>query len=96
MPKWIWIFLLAINLLGFFLMGFDKNRAKKAKKMRLDEGILLGTAVLFGSVGVFLGSKIFNHKTRVKVFSLTLPLLILLHFSWLWLLYRNFFMLNGT
>lgn len=92
MPKWVWIFLLVINLLGFFLMGIDKNRAKKAKKMRINEGILLGIAVFFGSLGVFLGSQAFYHKTKVKAFSITLPLLILLHLSWLWLFYRNFFM----
>ncbi len=88
MPKWIWIFLLAINISGFILMGFDKRRAK-IKKMRVDEGILLGVAIIFGSVGVLLGSKIFHHKTRIKAFSFTLPLLILLHLSWFWLFYKN-------
>ena len=89
-PEWIWIFLLVVNLLGFILMGFDKRRAR-AKGMRVDEGILLGTGIVFGSVGVLLGSKVFHHKTRVKAFSLTLPLLILLQLSWFWLFYKNGF-----
>lgn len=88
MPDWVWIFLGVVNLLGFLLMAIDKKLAEKASKKRIDEGFLLLTAVLFGSLGALLGSRIFRHKTRIKAFSLTLPMLILLHASWFWLLFK--------
>ena len=48
MPIWIqthwqWpaIWLLAVNLAGFFLMGYDKSRAR-AHRRRIPEKVLIG------------------------------------------------------
>ena len=69
------ICLVVINVVTFFVYGIDKRRStsdrllpmgrKKAKKSkrRIRETTLLGLAVLGGSVGAWLGMKVWHHKT---------------------------------
>ena len=72
------IYLVAINIATFFMYGIDKWRStsgrllptgrKKAKnsKWRIRETALLGLAVLGGSIGAWLGIKVWHHKTQHK------------------------------
>ena len=72
------IYLAAINVVTFFMYGIDKWRStsgrllptgrKKAKnsKWRIRETALLGLAVLGGSIGAWLGMKVWHHKTQHK------------------------------
>ena len=72
------IYLVAINIATFFMYGIDKWRStsgrllptgrKKAKnsKWRIKETALLGLAVLGGSIGAWLGMKVWHHKTQHK------------------------------
>ena len=72
------IYLVAINIVTFFMYGIDKWRStsgrllptgrKKAKnsKWRIRETALLGLAVLGGSIGAWLGMKVWRHKTQHK------------------------------
>ena len=72
------IYLVAINIVTFFMYGIDKWRStsgrllptgrKKAKnsKWRIRETALLGLAVLGGSFGAWLGMKVWRHKTQHK------------------------------
>ena len=72
------IYLVAINIVTFFMYGIDKWRStsgrllptgrKKAKnsKWRIRETALLGLAVLGGSIGAWLGMKVWHHKTQHK------------------------------
>lgn len=69
--------LLVINVLGFALMGFDKGRAVNGG-YRVPERQLLLTALLGGAAGVWLGMCLFRHKTRHLLFSLGVPLLLIL------------------
>ena len=56
-------YLVGINLLGFFLMGLDKHRAKR-NRWRISEVSLFLPAILGGSLGSLLGMHLFHHKTR--------------------------------
>ena len=59
------IYLVIINVVSFFVYGIDKWKAKKSK-WRIRETSLLGLAVLGGSVGAWLGMKVWHHKTQHK------------------------------
>ena len=50
----IFLYLAAVNLAGFFLMGLDKWKAKH-KKWRIPEKTLFAAAVFGGSLGVWAG-----------------------------------------
>ena len=52
------------------------SKAKKAK-MRIRETALLTLAVLGGSIGAWLGMKVWHHKTLHKMFKFGVPLILL-------------------
>lgn len=68
--------LLALNLLTFIIYGIDKFKAKKAK-WRIPESTLLLLALLGGSIGAWLGIKVWHHKTQHKKFYIGIPLIII-------------------
>ena len=59
------IYFAVINVVTFFMYGIDKWKAKKSK-WRIRETALLGLAVLGGSIGAWLGMKVWHHKTQHK------------------------------
>ena len=61
--RYIMWYLLAINIVTFFLYGIDKQKARK-KRWRIPEATLLSMAALGGSVGACVGMQIFRHKTQ--------------------------------
>ena len=69
------IFLVVINVVTFFLFGFDKWKAKQSK-WRIPEATLLGMAVIGGSIGAWLGMKVWHHKTLHKKFRYGVPLIL--------------------
>ena len=71
------IYLVIINVVTFFMYGFDKWKAKKSK-MRIRETALLGLAVLGGSIGAWLGMKVWHHKTLHKKFHYGVPAIIII------------------
>ena len=75
--KYFLIYLLIINLIGFFAMLLDKQKAKK-NKWRVRESTLLGVAIIGGSIGVLAGMYTVRHKTRHKKFSIGVPVIIIL------------------
>ena len=60
-------FLLIVNLAAFGAMGFDKSRARAGGR-RVPERTLLLVALCGGSLGMFVGSTMFAHKTRKRPF----------------------------
>ena len=70
------IYLAVINVVTFFMYGIDKWKAKNSK-WRIRETALLGLAVLGGSIGAWLGMKVWRHKTQHKKFKYGLPLILL-------------------
>ena len=72
------IYLLLINALGFFLMLADKHKARK-NLWRIPERVLMGTAILGGSLGVLMGMRLFRHKTQHPKFAIGVPILLTVH-----------------
>lgn len=59
------VYLVVINVATFLTYGIDKWKAKKSL-WRIREASLLGLAVLGGSIGAWLGMKVWHHKTMHK------------------------------
>ena len=70
------IYLFLINLVTFLVYGFDKWKAKRAK-WRISEATLLGLAVMGGSIGAWLGMKVWHHKTLHAKFKYGIPLILI-------------------
>ena len=73
-------YLLAINVAAFLVYGIDKLKAKHAK-WRISEATLLLLAAVGGSIGAWLGMKVWHHKTLHMKFRYGVPLIILLHIA---------------
>ena len=80
MAQVFWIGILILNVVTFFVYGIDKFKAKKSL-WRIPESTLLILAAVGGSVGAYLGMKVWHHKTLHKKFSLGVPVILLLHLA---------------
>lgn len=70
-------YLFVINVITFAAFGLDKRKAKK-RKFRIRESVLLGLALIGGSLGAMAGMFLFHHKTRKPAFRIGIPVLFLL------------------
>ena len=73
-------YLLAINAVAFIVYGIDKYKAKKAK-WRISEATLLLLAVVGGSIGAWMGMKVWHHKTMHKKFKYGIPAILLIQIA---------------
>ena len=73
-------YLFAINIVSFFLYGIDKYKAKK-NKWRISEATLLMIAVIGGSIGAWVGMRLWHHKTMHKKFKYGIPLIIIMQIA---------------
>ena len=71
----ILLYIVLINIMTFFIYGIDKLKAKKSK-WRVSENTLIGMAIIGGSIGAWLGMKIWHHKTLHKKFKYGVPLIL--------------------
>lgn len=71
----ILIYLIIINVITFFIYGLDKKKAKQGK-WRIRESTLLGLAAIGGSIGAWLGMKVWHHKTQHIQFKYGVPLIL--------------------
>ncbi|MDF2907895.1 MAG: putative rane protein [Herbinix sp.] len=62
-----------LSLLGFVIMGVDKQKARE-KAWRIPERTLLLIAFLGGGLGSLIGMYTFRHKTKHTKFILLVPL----------------------
>ena len=74
--KYILIYLGVINLIGFFAMFLDKQKAKRGK-WRIPEKTLFLLAVIGGSLGTTLGMHMFRHKTKHWYFKFGMPFILI-------------------
>ena len=82
------LYLLAVNLAAFVLMGADKRKARRGA-WRISERALFLPALLGGALGGVLGMRTFHHKTRHWYFRWGFPLLLALQLVGLgWLAFR--------
>lgn len=70
-------YFIAINLIGFALMGIDKYKARK-RAFRIPEATLFTIAVIGGSIGSILGMYAFRHKTRHRSFVYGMPFILVI------------------
>ena len=70
------IYLAVINVVTFFMYGIDKWKAKKSR-WRISEAKLLMMAIIGGSIGAWLGMKVWHHKTLHKKFKYGVPLILI-------------------
>ena len=70
------VYILAINLILFTVMGIDKRKAKRGK-WRIPEKTLFLLAALGGSVGGILGMRVFRHKTKHNSFKYGFPAILI-------------------
>ena len=73
-------YLLAINVATFLVYGIDKLKAKRAK-WRITEATMLLLAAAGGSIGAWLGMKVWHHKTLHMKFRYGVPLILLLQIA---------------
>ena len=82
----IFIYLEAVNLAAFALMGIDKRRARK-KRRRIPESVLILSAVIGGGIGALAGMYLFRHKTRKKSFTVGIPVIMAMQAAFFLLLF---------
>ena len=82
------LYVLAMNIAAFALMGIDKVKAKK-KAWRIPEGILFLFSIFGGSIGSIAGMYIFRHKTRHWYFVIGMPLILILQIAAICILLRQ-------
>ena len=87
-PLYFLIYLIVINLIGFFIMGLDKYKAKKGK-WRTPEKTLFTITLLGGGIGTIAGMYHFRHKTKKLYFTVGLPTITIAEF--IFVLYMIFF-----
>lgn len=88
LTKVLTIYLVTINVATFFVYGIDKWKAKHTK-WRITEAALLLLAVFGGSIGAWLGMKVWHHKTLHKKFKYGIPLINIVQVAIvLWILRR--------
>ena len=81
-------YLLAINVVAFIMYGIDKYKTKKAK-WRIPEATLLLLDVLGGSIGAWMGMKVWHHKTMHKKFKYGIPAILLIQIALMAYLHMN-------
>ena len=84
------IYLILMNLIGFGLMGVDKQRARR-RDWRIPEKVLFGAALLGGSVGAWAGMYLFHHKTRHWYFVVGMPLILDVQAALVWYFHSMLF-----
>ena len=86
MTETLLYYIIGVNVLTFLVYGIDKLKAKKGK-WRISEATLLMLAIIGGSIGAWLGMKVWHHKTMHKKFKYGIPLILVLQIALLILIY---------
>lgn len=87
--KILLIYFVVTNIVSFLTFGIDKWKAKYSRR-RIREAALMLLAVMGGSIGAWLGMKIWHHKTKHKKFQLGIPLIFVFHLTII-----TFLIING-
>ena len=74
------IFITALNAVTFLVYGIDKLKARKNKR-RIPESTLLLLAAFGGSIGAWLGMRVWHHKTMHRKFKYGVPLILFLQIA---------------
>ncbi|MBJ6364286.1 DUF1294 domain-containing protein [Paenibacillus sp. MAHUQ-46] len=77
------IYLLIINTAGLLLMHADKRKARRRVR-RIPEKQMFGTAAFGGAAGIWLGMRMWSHKTKHASFVIGIPLLFIVNTALVW------------
>ena len=73
-------YLAVINIIGFFIMGIDKAKAKR-KAWRIPEKSFFIVSILGGGLGSWIGMYTFRHKTKHWYFVVGIPVIFFLELA---------------
>ena len=76
----VYYYIAGINILTFFVYGIDKWKAKN-NKWRISEATLLTLAVIGGSIGAWMGMRVWHHKTKHKKFVFGIPAIFIVQIA---------------
>ena len=68
-------YFLVINLFGVFVMYSDKKKSRKGK-WRTPENHIFAIAMAYGALGIFIGMRLFRHKTKHNKFVIGIPMIL--------------------
>lgn len=88
--KYVLIYLLAINIIGFLAMGIDKLKAKK-DWWRIPEGTLMMFCLMGGGIGTIAGMYTFRHKTKKLKFTVGMPTILISEIALIIYLFIKFY-----
>lgn len=74
--KYLYIWLIIINIITFAVFGIDKKKAIDGK-FRISELTLFVLSILGGSFGGFIAMHTFHHKTKKWYFKFGIPLILI-------------------
>ena len=78
------IYLIAINIITFLVMGLDKWKAKHGS-WRIQEATLFTLVLFGGGIGGILGMIVFHHKTKHWYFYMVMIISLAL---WAFIIYK--------
>lgn len=73
-------YLFGINVIAFGTYAMDKRYAYY-NRWRIPEAVLIALAVAGGAYGALMAMILFRHKTRHKLFVITVPICMVLWFA---------------
>ena len=73
-------YIVVINLVSFMMFGIDKYKARRGQ-WRISEATLLAVAAIAGSIGAWMGMKVWHHKTLHSKFRYGVPIILLVHIA---------------
>ena len=82
--KYLFIYLVIINLISLIVYGIDKWLAKR-KSLRISERSLFLFGFFGGALGALIGMLLFRHKTKKVKFYLWNIVMVVI---WIYLLYK--------
>lgn len=74
--KYVLIYFVILNLVGYLSMVIDKYKAKK-NLWRIPEGTLILIALFGGSIGSLIGMYHVRHKTKKMKFTIGIPTILI-------------------
>ena len=73
-------YIVVINLVSFMMFVLDKYKARRGQ-WRISEATLLAVAAIGGSIGAWMGMKVWHHKTLHSKFRYGVPIILLVHIA---------------
>ncbi len=85
----VFLYYAIINIFLFLLMGIDKYKAIK-NEWRISEELLFSFTFFGAFIGLFLGMRIFKHKTKKKKFYVVVIISAIVHSYIIYRILGNF------